>query len=635
MRQPGAVWPHLLRSLALLTACLLTGTLPAADQQPAPQSPVQITVFPDRLKQVVTGLGFEIQSDSIGSGNHGLPEEPVAIPHDLVPAERERLAHEMLRGFRWCRLAGGLYWRGLDAQGRQLRPRWPEQLAELKTLLDAARVAGLCFEYWSPAPFWKSNRSFIGGTLRCFGKDFAKDPEYQGDRARFLDDFAKAVAADIATLRDAGLPVAMFGLQNEPHMGNALYPTCRYHTPEQYIPAFTAVATAVRALDPGIRIIADTSHGFPSLIAPGMQDPAVAALVDAYAVHIVGEHSNEIPMRHTRIRDQLPHRPWFQNEYEYLTGGASPDRCLNTVQHIMNCFQLAENPTWFWLHALKPLGNAEASGYALGFWRSRLQPQVADSTQRRRWIGGPAFTALPAELEGMEMVSAKRPDPTKPGLAYVVFTNRPVTAYLVGVAVPEGWTATGLTAAWEGGTDLVATRAFPAGTVKVPATTEVGCPPYVLFLKPDRAEGFQVQIGVNLPIQVRSQALALEAQAAAVQPGHWIFNAWNWHAVGSFVRRMPWDSTVVDIAESGFDGQARCLAFRRPDGRLTVVLSNRRQKPWTFRIATGLTGADWRSYRYTPDEAGPDTLGIPVAEGSGPDITATLPGRSWEFWEQQ
>jgi hypothetical protein len=75
------------------------------------------TIVPSATKQTITGIGFEIQSDSIGSGNHGLPEEPIAIPHDLIPAERERLAKEMLRGFRYCRLAGGLYWRGLDPSG--------------------------------------------------------------------------------------------------------------------------------------------------------------------------------------------------------------------------------------------------------------------------------------------------------------------------------------------------------------------------------------------------------------------------------------------------------------------------------------------------------------------------------------
>lgn len=38
-----------------------------------------------------------------------------SAPHDLTPSERVRLATEMLTGFRWCRLALGLYLRGLTA----------------------------------------------------------------------------------------------------------------------------------------------------------------------------------------------------------------------------------------------------------------------------------------------------------------------------------------------------------------------------------------------------------------------------------------------------------------------------------------------------------------------------------------
>src|SRR5947209_5221930 len=62
--------------------------------------------------QVILGLGYEIQSDSIGSDNHGLPEKVVAVPHDLRPEERERFYRDMLKGFRYCRLAMGLYLRG-------------------------------------------------------------------------------------------------------------------------------------------------------------------------------------------------------------------------------------------------------------------------------------------------------------------------------------------------------------------------------------------------------------------------------------------------------------------------------------------------------------------------------------------
>ena len=58
----------------------------------------EVTIHPGKYKQTVWGIGFEIQSDAIGSGNTGLPEDRHAVPHDLTPAERERLAKEMLAG---------------------------------------------------------------------------------------------------------------------------------------------------------------------------------------------------------------------------------------------------------------------------------------------------------------------------------------------------------------------------------------------------------------------------------------------------------------------------------------------------------------------------------------------------------
>ena len=55
-----------------------------------------------------------------------------------------------------------------------------------------------------------------------------------------------------------------------------------------------------------------------------------------------------------------------------------------------------------------------------------------------------------------------------------------------------------------------------------------------------------------------------------MKPGHWIFNPYNWNAVGSFVKRMPWDSVAVDVTEANYDPDARVFAFKRPNGKLTV-----------------------------------------------------------------
>lgn len=608
-----------------------------------------LSIKPKEEKQVVKGIGFEIQSDSIGSGNHGLPDEPIAVPHDLVRDERERLATEMLRGFRYCRLAGGLYWRGLDPERKFLKPRWPEQLTELKMLLDTAEVEGICFEYWSPAPFWKGNDSYFAlpgpqsrekNRLRCFSPGFEKDSVYQGDTGRFLTDFANAVVSDIKTLEAAGMKVSMWGLQNEPNVNHSIYSTCEYPNSPQYVQAYTAVASAIRKHDPSIYLFADTEHGYPKKIGPAMNDPEVATLVDAYCVHTVGAPSENVKSVHANIRNKLPLRPWFQNEYEYLTGGATPERCLNTVQHIMNSFQLAENPTWFWIHALKPLKNAEASGYSLGFWKSLIEkPNPNTAEQFRRWPRGPEFTALPDALRQLEMISVKLPPLGKPAIGYNFIVNQSVTVFLLAQAGGEikldaAWKKTELKTKWDGGADVVFTRKFPAGKIEIPAPRG-NVVAHSVFVEPSDAAKFKAEIGMNLPIEIRSQALTLERKASAVKPGHWIYNPYNWNAVGSFVKRMPWDSVVVDISEESYNPDARILAFRKPDGKLTIVLSNRTPGAHAFEIQTGLRDATFKGFRFTPDDAGKDTLGSAIGELRGGTISPTLPRLAWEFWEQQ
>src|SRR5690606_7453520 len=114
----------------------------------------------------------------------------------------------------------------------QLRGRWPTQLAELKELIEVSGMEGFSFEYWSPLPYWKANQKLTGrdgsdNVLRCFGKDFKNDPVYHGDTARFLNDFAEAIVNDIRYLQQNGLPIALFGLQNEPN-SDTHYSSCTY-----------------------------------------------------------------------------------------------------------------------------------------------------------------------------------------------------------------------------------------------------------------------------------------------------------------------------------------------------------------------------------------------------------------------
>ncbi len=611
-----------------------------------------VTIHTDKYKQKVWGIGFEIQSDAIGSGNTGLPTDKHAVPHDLTPAERERFSKEMLQGFRYCRLAGGLYWRGLYKGQKYLQPRWPEQLQEIKQMMDVAGVEGVSLEYWSPAPYWKANNRYVGeagkmqyNTLRCFGPDFDKDPVYKGDTVRFLKDFGQACVKDIQTLKEAGIKTSMWGMQNEPDMQNAgQYSTCKYHKAKDYIKAYIASAEAIRKYDPSILLFSDTHSGFPKLIAPGMKDPKTAELVDAYAVHTIGWDSESVKGVHKKIRERLPERPWFQNEYEYLQGGATPKRCLNTVQHIMNSFQLGENPTWYWIHALKPFKNSEASGYSLGFWKSLNDTVPANLDKRwERWVKGPEITSMPEEFKKMEFIAPQRRKKKEPGVKYSFVLNQPATAFIVveekGGFVPEGWTKTDFKVEREGGVDVVYTKELKKGKNVIAQHTgkegeEYGAP-HACFIKGSDPEKLIVQVGINSPIKIQSEALKLEKAAANLKPGHWFFNDYNWNAVGSFVRHMPWDSKVLDIKEDKYNKNARVLVFERPNGKRTVVVSNRTGSDYTFKINTGITNGKWVGYSYTPWERGENTMGVEVGKLKGDKVISTLPNLSWEFWEEQ
>jgi len=261
------------------------------------------------------------------------------------------------------------------------------------------------------------------------------------------------------------------------------------------------VAQVVRAFDPKIEIIADTGKrwGFNN-IRPVLNNPDDAKLVDALVIHHVGSDANAV----LDIPPEKSGKPRFQNEYEYLQGSTSPARCLNTVEHIMNWFQIGQAPTWFWLHALKPIGNAEASGYSLGFWRPLADTNTMDN-------------------------------PKFPGL----------------------------------------------------------------------------------------------------KPGHWTWNQYNWFAVGSFIRHMPWDCRAVEVKELVQDKDLRIFAFTKPDGKLTIVLSNRSFRDHIFHINTGLNDAAFKGYRYTPKVAGDNCMGVPLGVLKGETISPKLNDLTWEFWEQQ
>lgn len=319
----------------------------------------------DQPQQIIRGLGVEIQNDAIGSGNTGLPDETIAIPANLLPAERTRMYNDLLKGFRYCRLAMGLYLRGLDSSRSRIVERYPGQMNDLKELITRSGMEGISMEYWSPAPFWKSTNSYLGGTLR-------------DSSDAFLNAFGEALCDDIRYLQQKGIPITMWGLQNEGPLkgvGNLTlgaaaqsYSHC-YYPASLYVKTFRKVAPMIRPLIPDALITADTWDGNSGETGKLLQqDTTALKYIDAWVYHRVGVNSNKIRQESPLYTSNTFGKPVYQNEFEYQHP-VNDSICINTAQNIINWFVFANSPTWFWLHALKPTSNAEAAGYCLGFWR--------------------------------------------------------------------------------------------------------------------------------------------------------------------------------------------------------------------------------------------------------------------------
>lgn len=330
------------------------------------------TIRYDRPQQVIKGLGFEIQSDSIGSGNAGMPDEVVAVPHDLTPSERARFYTQMLHGFRYARLAMGLYLRGTDPGQKHIIERYPGQMDDLRAMQNVAGIEGFDVEYWSPAPYWKQNKSFYGGTIA------STDPA-------FLAQFSGAMIQDLRYLQAHGLHVAMWGLQNEPAVGHPRksttqdagarqsYATC-YYSPEAYAATLKVIAPEVRALLPHVQIQAPSWDGPAGEFAKAIRSgPQLLQYVDAWTWHQIGHDSNDQIDERAHYLDGADGKPVYSNEFEYQpwVHPKFNSYFMNTGQSLMNWMVFENSPTWFWLHALKPVTNMEAGTYALGFWRPR------------------------------------------------------------------------------------------------------------------------------------------------------------------------------------------------------------------------------------------------------------------------
>lgn len=342
-----------------------------SEPEPEPEMPDVMTsgrykLLTDRPAQVIEGLGFEIQNEMTAAPDVDKPLAYYGVPLDLVPSERKRLAEEMLKGFRYMRLGMGVWYQGLTPDRKNFVERIPGQNEALVQLMKDAGVEGISLEYWSPAPYWKSNGSFNDGTLKSFDDEF-------------IDQFTDALIDDIKYFKNNGFNISTWGLQNESHYESVGYAHCHY-TPDQLVQVFGKAAPKVRALDPEIEIIYDTNSGNSGEYGAKLwqENPQLLPYVDAWVYHRIGDDSDFVMDRCESYKANNQGKPIYQNEYEYFhdqMNDQSPMHpyewyMVNTAQSIMNWMTFVDSPKWYWLHALKAVDDhTDRDGFGLGIWR--------------------------------------------------------------------------------------------------------------------------------------------------------------------------------------------------------------------------------------------------------------------------
>jgi len=317
------------------------------------------TILFNQPKQIIEGLGVELQSDRMGPNY--VNSDPInGVPYELTNAEKQRLAEKMT-GFRYIRLAMGLWFRGTTADEKNIVERYPGQLQSIKDLITDAEIEGISMEYWSPAPYWKSTDSYLLGSLKSFD-------------TTFLADFGDAVVGDINYLTSNGLTISTWGLQNEPFNDGLGYSQCNYIDGEGYYKAFKAVAPKVRTALPDTEIIVDSHNGNLSRSASYIRaDAQTLNLVDAWVYHRGGASSDLQIEGQSRFLPNSMGKPIYQNEYSYhaehVEQRSKEWRMVNIAQSIMNWMTFLDSPKWYWLHILKPTNDPNREGFGLGVYR--------------------------------------------------------------------------------------------------------------------------------------------------------------------------------------------------------------------------------------------------------------------------
>ena len=371
-------------------------------------------------RQVLDGYLFEIQGDNIAaSDGTQQSDQSRAIPYDLTPSERKRLATDLVRGAHSIRLALGIYYRGsrtvngTSSLGDTIGPRLPNQRQHIYELIRDAGLVGIQPEYWSPAPHWKTTSAYGGGTLwagAAYSRATTLDSIRGSDATQYNAQIAALTTAMVSDLEDlhghAQFPMRVvgFGLQNEAADASSFsYGSCSY-TAQLYtdvmksiIPKIrnstilskwtgqtNTVAIHVESLDGPLSSFASTFRSDATVLSTGK---TAIQEISGWTWHRFAEANADANAMLTSTgtgpdgglysvylssTGNPTGMPVYCNEYEWLNSGTYPGRSAwfaNLLTVWLNTLNWFKAPQVTLIHAAKPSTDPVSERYALASWR--------------------------------------------------------------------------------------------------------------------------------------------------------------------------------------------------------------------------------------------------------------------------
>ncbi|HCB76209.1 MAG TPA: hypothetical protein DEP91_08545 [Sphingomonas bacterium] len=365
-------------------------------------------------QQTWLGPQVEIQADSFDSSltTTAIENQPAqwGFPASLTSAEQARLKNEWFpgdgRGYMFLRFPLGFAYRGFrnvdgpTGLARNIGERWAGQNSSLANMLAnvASAGGGLFPEYWSLAPYWKTNSSFSGGRGSTTngvdpaqiwaGGSYARSVTLESIRTTDPTQYAAQLAAlssaivdDLEYLHLNVAPVRGFALANEPrNQTSAGYGHTYYASAQQYVDVLEAVVPKIRASSVlstwggqanQVRINAWSYQPIPAEL---LADP-VYAEIDHTTLHYIPDHGADADYARTNMASWMTQsggKAVANNEFEYFSLAAPNDdparRFANTALVQAHFLTLGRAPTHNpMIHLFKQMGQTGTDGNTEGY----------------------------------------------------------------------------------------------------------------------------------------------------------------------------------------------------------------------------------------------------------------------------